>query len=645
MSARLRSSSVGARPRPRLHRPSRAESAAALALDVRCACQFYQTKSLLPERVNPVGYNTAEEFGACVHVNARLKPRQEEMIPQSGTDMAFSTSTTNVPPSPMAQIIDAPKPHSNVCELPPEFAPETTFTDNIENQVPATSGALGNRSVSCANMGGRPPTPQFMKQRDPSMSSLLRKRMSEERQGFPVLNKRASQSTSSRDRFITQKDPSQSSILRRKMSNRSSGSFDRASSEMVSTERNQPFEYQSTRIPNERTFYHDSNTEKHSSNMEIHAPKMEIDAPKVEVASPLSMQAQGNRRFMLSSTDNLPQKIDPYAKTSIETEPDSGIDSNFVEDPPRKTDTEKQMLKSDRRVPKRNVSDEEKVQILLSNSHNYSTVDPIDIDAINTQPIPKRRPRKPTFQLMNAGEVKDMVLPTQSKPQFQYLAQKMDSTLHPQEAETDDYSYSKLFDNYKSSDAPQLTLTSNVSSPDLGSSYVQQRDPSRSPFTQSRYKTSRETTPIMTSTLSPMPLSMEISQEKLLPSAGGYPERRASEICPPPQSQQMGPQFIRQKDLRTSNVLNRRRRNLSQTSLGKDIGMTDSSAQSKIVTKTISFEKNLHCDSDQISPYTGTNITMVKGVSFEFDKPSSSDGYERNTFEFSHLSASRRPIR
>lgn len=52
---RVRSSSVGAYPRPKPILVSRAESAAPVAAEVRCGCQFYQSDSLLPDRINPIG--------------------------------------------------------------------------------------------------------------------------------------------------------------------------------------------------------------------------------------------------------------------------------------------------------------------------------------------------------------------------------------------------------------------------------------------------------------------------------------------------------------------------------------------------------------------------------------------------------------
>lgn len=50
-----RSASVGALPREKKHFVSRNESSSGATLDVRCACQYFQCDSLLPERVNPVG--------------------------------------------------------------------------------------------------------------------------------------------------------------------------------------------------------------------------------------------------------------------------------------------------------------------------------------------------------------------------------------------------------------------------------------------------------------------------------------------------------------------------------------------------------------------------------------------------------------
>lgn len=649
MSLRLRSSSVGSKPRPRLQRTSRAESAAALALDVRCACQYYETNSLLPERVNPVGYNAAEEFEPCVHIHARLKEiehQQQQQQKPSKSDIRFVQVPINEQPLNMNTQADATPPHSKVYEIPPEFAPENLYTDNsrANKNFDTAENAFGNRSASCANVDASSSTPQFMKQRDPSTSSLLRKRMSEERQGFSVLNKLASESTSSRDRFI-QKDPSESTILRRKMSNRLSGSFERANSDR----NQQPFHYQSTRIPNERTFYRDSDEfTRINSDMNVDDDVTESPSlpeavavavavgpsstpPQIDAASPLSMQAQGNRRFVLSSTENLPQQIDEYMKTSVETEPDSGIDSNIVDEPqPRKTDNEKQMLTHDRNLRNQNVSDEEKVQILLSKSNTE-----------NLKPTEgAKQPLK--LQLMNMEDVK-MEMPVRTQVQYQNLA-KADNMVREQEAEISDYSYSKLFDSYKSTEQLSLAQGTIISTPDLHLNYVKQRDPSSSPLIQNRYKAKMHEISVPPN----MTIVMEMkttNHDRLLPSAGDLPDRRASDVFRPQPNQVKNLPYIRQKDLRNSNVLNRRRRNSSQSSLGQDIEMADSNGgQPTKITKTISFEKNLsNTISDEISPYTGMKI--VKGVSFEHNNPIQPDRGEQNKFDALQLSANRRPFR
>lgn len=59
-SARIRSSSVGAAPRPKPILVSRAESVCPTVPEVRCGCQFYQSDSLLPERINPIGSSRPE---------------------------------------------------------------------------------------------------------------------------------------------------------------------------------------------------------------------------------------------------------------------------------------------------------------------------------------------------------------------------------------------------------------------------------------------------------------------------------------------------------------------------------------------------------------------------------------------------------
>ncbi|XP_030385411.1 uncharacterized protein LOC115632411 isoform X4 [Scaptodrosophila lebanonensis] len=58
-----RSASVGALPHEKKHFVSRVESASGASLDVRCACQYFQCDSLLPERVNPVDSRPGSKLG------------------------------------------------------------------------------------------------------------------------------------------------------------------------------------------------------------------------------------------------------------------------------------------------------------------------------------------------------------------------------------------------------------------------------------------------------------------------------------------------------------------------------------------------------------------------------------------------------
>lgn len=58
-----RSSSLGAVPRKKPLSRSRDVSSHAWPLEVRCACQFFQSDSLIPERINPIGSRPASRAG------------------------------------------------------------------------------------------------------------------------------------------------------------------------------------------------------------------------------------------------------------------------------------------------------------------------------------------------------------------------------------------------------------------------------------------------------------------------------------------------------------------------------------------------------------------------------------------------------
>lgn len=62
-SNRNRSSSLGAVPHKKPLSRSRAESSHASPLEVRCACQFFQSDSLIPERINPIGSRPQSRAG------------------------------------------------------------------------------------------------------------------------------------------------------------------------------------------------------------------------------------------------------------------------------------------------------------------------------------------------------------------------------------------------------------------------------------------------------------------------------------------------------------------------------------------------------------------------------------------------------
>lgn len=63
MSSRFRSSSLGAVPHKKPLSRSRAASNQPAPLEVRCACQFFQSDSLIPERINPIGSRPPSSIG------------------------------------------------------------------------------------------------------------------------------------------------------------------------------------------------------------------------------------------------------------------------------------------------------------------------------------------------------------------------------------------------------------------------------------------------------------------------------------------------------------------------------------------------------------------------------------------------------
>lgn len=266
MSLRLRSSSAGAAPRPKLRTTSRAESAAAVALDVRCACQFFQTTSLLPERINPISSSPTSRSGCNEHpsntYSTELSQQQQQKHlndnfvfenVENGQKTEFSfgpvgqteyyaESITSRPSSPgwteeelkesrIEPIQDKP---ANVLNSGRNLIKRSDILGRVPDTLHKQKD-LGSSILLKRRSESQQSVDRAFKQRDPSESSVLRKRMNlsrgnlrdeeyeyspkhDDRHQAAGLFERAS-STSSVNRyiFIKQRDPSQSSILRRKM--------------------------------------------------------------------------------------------------------------------------------------------------------------------------------------------------------------------------------------------------------------------------------------------------------------------------------------------------------------------------------------------------------------------------------------------
>lgn len=97
-SSHLRSSSVGAAPRINPLNRSRAQSSQPAPLEVRCGCQFFQSDSLLPERVNPIGSRPSSRIGggqsdvtSATSKNNIIDELEENL---SGSLLSFGVVTT-----------------------------------------------------------------------------------------------------------------------------------------------------------------------------------------------------------------------------------------------------------------------------------------------------------------------------------------------------------------------------------------------------------------------------------------------------------------------------------------------------------------------------------------------------------------------
>lgn len=237
MSSNVRSSSVGAQPRPKKLFTSRAESVAAAALDVRCACQFFQTTSLLPERVNPVGSRPTSSLGYSSRPQSRCLEHDQHIfepdlqrsnLPANELDQlqddlgsAFSFGEVVGDTDYYAESVISSRPNSPTLRQQPND--HQNYPSDEENASPLNFPGSQMSLDTLIN-------PRPLQQKDPSKSVLLQRRTSQmSSEHLPscaaqidptksvLLQRRASQ-RSMESVAIKQRDPSTSSLLRKRMS-------------------------------------------------------------------------------------------------------------------------------------------------------------------------------------------------------------------------------------------------------------------------------------------------------------------------------------------------------------------------------------------------------------------------------------------
>lgn len=237
MSSNVRSSSVGAQPRPKKLFTSRAESVAAAALDVRCACQFFQTTSLLPERVNPVGSRPTSSLGYSSRPQSRCLEHDQHIfepdlqrsnLPTNEFDQlqddlgsSFSFGEVVGDTDYYAESVISSRPNSPTLRQQPHD--HQHYPSDEENASPLN--LPGSQLSLNTSINPRP-----LQQKDPSKSVLLQRRTSQMvSEHLPahvaqidptksvLLQRRASQ-RSMESVAIKQRDPSTSSLLRKRLS-------------------------------------------------------------------------------------------------------------------------------------------------------------------------------------------------------------------------------------------------------------------------------------------------------------------------------------------------------------------------------------------------------------------------------------------
>lgn len=135
MSSRFRSSSLGAVPHKKPLSRSRAESSHASPLEVRCACQFFQSDSLIPERVNPIGSRPPSRAGEVekpILVNGSrhnvIDSTVEEEENLSGSVLSFGKASV---PDYYAETNISYQSQTHVNE---PFSSNTSFSYDKENE-------------------------------------------------------------------------------------------------------------------------------------------------------------------------------------------------------------------------------------------------------------------------------------------------------------------------------------------------------------------------------------------------------------------------------------------------------------------------------------------------------------------------------
>lgn len=157
MSSRLRSSSVGAAPRQRKLSRSRAESTVSTSLEVRCGCQYFQTDSLIPERVNPIGSRPTSRTEYYTEYKSRPTSRTELTHPtivdnqtKQPDQISQNNLTTTTPRTSSLLLYRKYRSSSQdkTIKLPSDITNSTNFETTSYNENKHRSSTLLNRKYS-----------------------------------------------------------------------------------------------------------------------------------------------------------------------------------------------------------------------------------------------------------------------------------------------------------------------------------------------------------------------------------------------------------------------------------------------------------------------------------------------------------------